>query len=35
MKKNEANSDFSRNKTLEQQRRSLPVYGVRDELLQV
>ncbi|KAG2440689.1 hypothetical protein HYH02_010267 [Chlamydomonas schloesseri] len=35
LKKNEANSEFSRNKTLAQQRRSLPVYGVRDELLQV
>jgi len=34
-KKTEANSEFSRNKTIAQQRRSLPVYQVRDELLQV
>ncbi|GFR49972.1 hypothetical protein Agub_g12113, partial [Astrephomene gubernaculifera] len=35
LKKSEAASEFSRNKSLEQQRRSLPVYGVRDDLLQV
>lgn len=35
LKKSEANSEFSRNKTIAQQRRSLPVYTVRDELLQV
>ena len=34
-KKNEANSEFSRNKTIGQQRRSLPVFQVREELLQV
>jgi hypothetical protein len=34
-KKNEANSEFSRTKTIAQQRRALPVYQVRDELLQV
>jgi hypothetical protein len=34
-KKSEANSEFSRNKTIAQQRRSLPVYQVREELLQV
>lgn len=35
MKKSEAASEFSRTKTIAQQRRSLPVYQVRDELLQV
>ena len=35
LKKSEANSEFSRNKSLMQQRRSLPVYTVREELLQV
>lgn len=35
LKKQEAASDFARNKTITQQRRSLPVYGVRDDLLQV
>lgn len=36
LKKNQAGqSDFSRNKTIAQQRRSLPVYTVREELLQV
>jgi pre-mRNA-splicing factor ATP-dependent RNA helicase DHX38/PRP16 len=35
MKKSEAASEFSRTKTIAQQRRSLPVYTVRDELLQV
>ena len=34
-KKNEANSEFSRTKTIAQQRRSLPVYHVREELMQV
>ncbi len=31
----QANSDFARNKTIAEQRRFLPVYEVRDELLQV
>ncbi len=31
----QANSDFARNKTMSEQRRFLPVYEVRDELLQV
>lgn len=35
LKKTEAASEFSRTKTIAQQRRSLPVYGVKDELLQV
>ncbi|MEW5307872.1 MAG: hypothetical protein WDW36_010244 [Sanguina aurantia] len=35
LKKSEANSEFSRTKTLAEQRRSLPVYTVREELLQV
>ena len=35
MKKNEAASDFSRNKTIGQQRRSLPVYSIREDLMQV
>jgi hypothetical protein len=35
MKKSQAASEFSRTKTIAQQRRSLPVYQVRDELLQV
>jgi pre-mRNA-splicing factor ATP-dependent RNA helicase DHX38/PRP16 len=35
LKKSEAASEFSRTKTIAQQRRSLPVYTVRDELLQV
>ena len=34
-KKTEANSEFSRTKTITQQRRSLPVYQIRDELMQV
>lgn len=34
-KPNEANSEFSRTKTIAQQRRALPVYQVREELLQV
>ncbi|WIA21045.1 hypothetical protein OEZ85_005370 [Tetradesmus obliquus] len=35
LKKSEAASEFSRTKSIAQQRRSLPVYTVRDELLQV
>jgi pre-mRNA-splicing factor ATP-dependent RNA helicase DHX38/PRP16 len=35
LKSNQAQSEFSRNKTLGQQRRSLPVYTVREDLLQV
>ena len=35
LKKNEAASEFSKTKTIAQQRRSLPVYQVKDELLQV
>jgi hypothetical protein len=35
MKKNEAASEFARSKTLAEQRRFLPVYGVREEMLQV
>lgn len=35
LKKSEAASEFSRTKTIAQQRRALPVYTVRDELLQV
>ena len=35
LKKNEAASAFSRDKTVAQQRRSLPVFTVREELLQV
>jgi len=31
----QAASDFARNKTMAEQRRFLPVYGCRDELLQV
>jgi pre-mRNA-splicing factor ATP-dependent RNA helicase DHX38/PRP16 len=34
MKKNQANSEFSRTKTMAQQRRSLPVYGVKEDLMQ-
>lgn len=34
-KKTEAASEFSRTKTIAQQRRSLPVYQVREDLLQV
>lgn len=33
--KGEAVSDFARMKTLSQQRQYLPIYSVRDELLQV
>ena len=35
LKKSEAASEFSRNKTLAEQRRSLPVFHVKDDLLQV
>jgi pre-mRNA-splicing factor ATP-dependent RNA helicase DHX38/PRP16 len=35
MKKNVAVSDFAKSKSMAEQRRFLPVYGVRDELLQV
>lgn len=35
LKKSEAASEFSRTKTIAQQRKSLPVYGVREELMQV
>jgi pre-mRNA-splicing factor ATP-dependent RNA helicase DHX38/PRP16 len=35
LKKSEAASEFSRTKTIAQQRRALPVYTVKDELLQV
>lgn len=31
----QAASDFARNKTMAEQRRFLPVYGCREELLQV
>ena len=34
-KKNEGSSSFSRNKTMKEQREYLPIYRVRDELLQV
>ena len=34
LKKSEAASEFAKNKTLAEQRRFLPVYGVREELLQ-
>ena len=33
--KNEAASDFAKSKTIGEQRRFLPIYSVRDELLQV
>lgn len=35
MQKNQAASEFSRSKTTSQQRRCLPVYQVRDDLMQV
>ncbi len=35
LKKSEAASEFSRTKTMAQQRRALPVYQIREELLQV
>lgn len=35
LKKDEAVSDFAKSKTLAQQRQYLPIYSVRDELLQV
>ncbi|KAG6550822.1 hypothetical protein Mapa_007618 [Marchantia paleacea] len=35
MKKGEAASDFSKSKTLQEQRQYLPIFSVRDELLQI
>ncbi|KAK6930841.1 DEAD-box helicase, OB fold [Dillenia turbinata] len=35
MKKNEAVSDFAKSNTLAQQRQYLPIYSIRDDLLQV
>ena len=35
MKKSEAQSEFAKNKTLAEQRRFLPVYGVREEMMPV
>jgi hypothetical protein len=35
LKKAEAVSEFAKNKTIAEQRRFLPVYGVREEMLQV
>jgi len=35
LQKNEAVSEFAKNKTMAQQRQFLPVYNVRDEMLQV
>lgn len=35
LKKGEAVSDFAKTKTISQQRQYLPIYSVRDELLQV
>lgn len=35
LKKGEAVSDFAKTKTMSQQRQYLPIYSVRDELLQV
>ena len=35
LKKGEAVSDFAKSKTLAQQRQYLPIYSVRDDLLQV
>lgn len=35
LKKGEAVSEFAKSKTLAQQRQYLPIYSVRDELLQV
>lgn len=35
LKKDEAVSDFAMNKTIAQQRQYLPIFSVRDELLQV
>uniref|UniRef100_H2Y9B4 RNA helicase n=1 Tax=Ciona savignyi TaxID=51511 RepID=H2Y9B4_CIOSA len=34
-KKNEATSDFAKSKTLEQQRQFLPIYAVKEELLNI
>ena len=33
--KNVAVSDFAKNKTMDEQRRFLPVFGVRDDLMDV
>lgn len=35
LKKAEAVSEFAKSKTIAEQRRFLPVYGVREEMLQV
>lgn len=35
LKKDEGVSDFARTKTLSQQRQYLPIFSVRDELMQV
>lgn len=35
LKKDEAVSDFAKTKTMAEQRQYLPIYSVRDELLQV
>lgn len=35
LKKDEAVSDFAKTKTLAQQRQYLPIFSIRDELLQV
>ena len=35
LKKEEAASDFAKSKTIAEQRQYLPIYSVRDELLQV
>ena len=35
LKKDEAVSEFAKSKTLAEQRQYLPIYSVRDELLQV
>lgn len=35
LKKGEAVSDFAKSKTISQQRQYLPIFSVRDELLQV
>jgi pre-mRNA-splicing factor ATP-dependent RNA helicase DHX38/PRP16 len=33
--KNEAASDFARDRTIDEQRKYLPIYAIRDELLQI
>lgn len=35
LKKGDAVSDFAKSKTIQEQRQYLPIYSVRDELLQV